>query len=421
MLCFAETLHLATATTANAQQYAAPAYTLPPALLLKAKALEHLHVALYFGGTAWELLLLFLLLHLRAGAALARWAERLAARRGGVFARRRWLEAFILAPVWLLILTVIALPGELIAQHAELRYGLSVERWGGWWADWAQGELISLLIGTLVLATVFALLRWSPRRWWFAFWLLVQPFVILGVFLAPVVIDPLFNHFTPLAQQEPSLVAKLQQVARMGGLAIPPERMFVEDASRRVTGLNAYVTGIGSSKRIVVWDTTLDKVPENEVLAIYAHEQGHYVLGHIPKGIAFSAVLTLLLFAVLARLYRLCLHRYGESLHIEDAADWSALPLLLLLASALNFLAAPAANAASRAEEHAADVYGQHLLMQLLPDAAAIEVQDFNRLGRAWLEDPTPNRFVVWWIYTHPSTEERAEEARRMGAGKSAL
>ncbi len=423
MLCFVQALHPAlAAVTAGVQQSPGPAYTLPPALLAKAKALEHLHTALYFGGTAWELLLLFLLLRFGAGAALAGWAARLTARPGGgAFARRRWLEALVLAPLWLLILALGALPGELIAQYAELRYGLSVERWPGWWADWAEGELLSLVIGTLVLATVFALLRWSPRRWWLALWFLVQPFVILGVFLAPIAIDPLFNHFTPLAARDPSLVAKLQQAARMGGLTVPPERMFVEDASRRVTGMNAYVTGIGSSKRIVVWDTTLNKVPANEILAIYAHEQGHYVLGHIPKGIAFSAVLTLLIFALLARLYRTCVDRYGDSLHIEDKADWAALPLLLLLASALNFFAAPAANAMSRSEEHAADVYGQRLLMRLLPNAAAIEVEDFNRLGRAWLEDPAPNRFVVWWTYTHPPTEDRAEEARSMGSGRSAL
>ena len=417
MFCFAQALPFVLAAV---QPGTGPAYTLPPALLAQARALEHLHVALYFGGTAWDLLLLFLLLRLGAGAALAGWAVRLTARRGGgAFARRRWLEALVLAPLWLLILAVGALPGELIAQHAELRYGLSVEPWSGWWVDWVEGELLSLLIGTLVLAAVFALLRWSPRRWWLALWFLIQPFVILGVFLAPIVIDPLFNHFTPLAARDPPLVVKLQQVARMGGLTIRPERMFVEDASRRVTGMNAYVTGIGSSKRIVVWDTTLDKVPENEILAIYAHEQGHYVLRHIPEGIAFSAVLTFLTFALLAWLYRRLLARYGDSLRIENEADWAALPLLLLLASALSFLTAPIANAASRFDEHAADVYGQRLLTRLLPNAAAVEVEDFNRLGRAWLEDPTPNRFVVWWTYTHPPTEDRAEEARSMGAATS--
>ena len=185
--------------------------------------------------------------------------------------------------------------------------------------------------------------------------------------------------------------------------------------------MNAYVTGIGASKRIVVWDTTVDKLPQNEILAIYAHEQGHYVLGHIPKGIAFAALLTLALLALLAAVYRWLLLRHGEAWHIAGEDDWAALPLLLLLASAFSFLSAPAANAADRAEEHAADVYGQHLLTRVLPNAAQVEVDDFNRLGRASLEEPAPNRFVVWWTYTHPPTADRAEEARRMGITKGVL
>ena len=400
----------------------APAYTLPPELLRKAHALEHLRTALYFGGTLWELLLLYVLLRCRLGAALASWAERLTQRPGGgAFAARSWLVGFLLAPAWLLILAAIALPGELVAHHVQRVYGLSVERWPAWCWDWAQNQLLTLVIGTLVLAAVFALLRRSPRRWWIYLWALLQPFVVLGVFLSPVIIDPLFNHFTPLAARDPALVVKLQQLARMGGLDIAPERMFVEDASRRETGINAYVTGIGASKRIVVWDTAVAKVPPNEILAIYAHEQGHYVLGHIPKGIAFAALLTLALLALLAGLYRRCLVRYGDALHIAGEEDWAALPLLLLLASACSFLSAPAANAVSRAEEHAADVYGQRLLMRALPGAAQVEIDDFNRLGRAWLDDPTPNRFVVWWTYSHPPLADRAEEARRMGAAKGAL
>ncbi len=395
---------------------AAPAYSLPPALLAKAQALEHLRTVLYFGGTAWELLCLGLLLRLRTGAAIAGWASRVTERQGGgAFSARPWLAGLLVAPVWLLLSSLISLPGALTAHSVYVRYGLSVARWRGWWADWALGELGTLAIGTLVLSILCALVRRSPRRWWLPFWMLVQPFVVLGVFLAPVAIDPLFNHFTPLAQRDPVLVARLQQVARLGGLEIPANRMFVEDASRRSTGMNAYVTGVGSSKRIVVWDTTLGKVPPDEILAIYAHEQGHYVLGHIWKGIAFAAAFTFVLFWLMARLLHWAVRAGGDRWHIADEGDWAALPLLLLLASALSFLSAPAANAVSRMEEHQADVYGQRLLMRLLPNTAQVEVDDFNRLGRAWLEDPVPNRFVVWWTYTHPPTGDRAEEAAHMG------
>ena len=395
-----------------------PAYTLPPALLAKARELSHLGALLYFGGTAWQLFVLFLLLRGRAGAGIAVWAGRLTGRAGGgPFAERPFLQGLLVAPIWLLITAVIALPLELIGHTAALRFGLSIEHWGAWWLDWIKGEALTLLVGTLVLSLLFVLLRRSPRRWWLWFWVIVQPFIILGVYLSPVVVDPIFNHFTPLTQKDPALVGRLEQVAALGGLHIPPQRMFVEDASRRSTGMNAYVTGIGDSKRIVVWDTTLAKLPTDEILAIYAHEQGHYVLHHIPKGIAFSAGLTFLLFALIGWLLPRLVRRYGDAWHIDDISDWAVLPLLLLLSLALNFLSAPAANAFSRGEEHAADVYGEHLLAKILPDAAHVEVEDFNRLGRAWLDDPTPDRFVVWWTYSHPPTADRAQEAAQMGQG----
>ncbi len=393
---------------------AVPAYTLPPELLAKAKVLSALETALYFGGTAWTLLVLGLLLRWRAGWVIARWA----ASRAG---KHPFVQGLLAAPAWLLILSTIGLPVELLGHWVSLRFGLSIERWGPWFGDWAVSEALTLSIGTLVLAGLFALLRRRPSTWWVWFWALAQPFVVLGVYLAPLVVDPLFNTFTPLARKDPALVARLQQVARLGGLSIPPERMFLEDASRRSTGLNAYVTGIGGSKRIVVWDTTVAKVPQNEILAIYAHEQGHYVLGHIWKGILFQAALSFALLALLAWVYGQAARRGEERWRIPDGGSWAALPLLLLLATSLEFFAAPAFNAFSRWEEHAADVYGQRTLHKLLPDAARVEVEDFNRLGRVWLEDPTPNRFVVWWTYTHPPTSDRAEEARAIGAGQGAL
>ncbi len=392
----------------------APAYTLPPELLAKAKAIAHLATALYFGGTAWILLVLGLLLRWRVGARVAGWAARCTDRKGGgAFAGRPVLAGLLVAPAWLLLLALLALPGGLLGHTVALRFGLSVEHWPAWWVDWCKSQAISLALGTLVVGGVFAALR-RGRLWWVWCWAVLQPFVVLGVFLAPVVVDPLFNHFTPLASQDPALAARLEQLAQMGGLHIPESRMFVSDASRRSTGVNAYVTGIGSSARVVVWDTTLQKLPPEEILAVYAHEQGHYVLHHIWKGIAFSAALTLVLFALVARVYEAAAWRGADRWRIASPGDWSALPLLLGLVTLTGFLAAPAANAFSRGEEHAADVYGEHLLARVLPNAAAVYVDNFNRMGRLSFVDPTPNRFVVWWTYTHPPIGDRAEEARRM-------
>jgi Zn-dependent protease with chaperone function len=223
-----------------------------------------------------------------------------------------------------------------------------------------------------------------------------------------VVVDPLFNHFTPMANTNPALVDQLERVAARGGLHIPPDRIFRMDASRKVTGANAYVTGLGASKRIVVWDTTLRIESPNEILFTYGHEQGHYVLHHIPMGIAFSAAVFLFFYWIAFHLMQWLVRTCGRSWGIEAAASWTSAGLLLLLATILSFFAEPIANAFSRSIEHQADVYGQEVIHGLVPGPQATTVSSFCSDAIVWLDDPSPNRFVEFWTYNHPSTEERA-------------
>jgi Zn-dependent protease with chaperone function len=136
------------------------------------------------------------------------------------------------------------------------------------------------------------------------------------------------------------------------------------------------------------------------------------VLGHIWKGMLYSALLLFVFYWLAFRLIHIVIRRRGEAWHIADnPADWSSMGLVLLVATILAFLADPLANAFSRMQEHQADVYGQEVIHGLVGDPQAVEVRDFNRLGRVWLEDPNPNRFVVWWSYTHPPTMDRADFA----------
>ena len=139
---------------------------------------------------------------------------------------------------------------------------------------------------------LFFLIRKFPRRWWFWLCFPAIGFGVLSIFLGPYVIDPLFNKFEPLSKSNSALAAGLEQVVVRGhGIQIPIERMFVMKASDKVTSLNAYVTGFGASKRIVVWDTTIAKATPDEILPLFGHEMGHYVLGHILRNIAFSCAL----------------------------------------------------------------------------------------------------------------------------------
>jgi Zn-dependent protease with chaperone function len=248
------------------------------------------------------------------------------------------------------------------------------------------------------------------------------PAIALMTFLAPLVIDPMFNHFTPLAQSDPALVDQLARVAARGGLTIPPDRIFLMDASTRTTGANAYVTGLGASKRIVVWDTTLRIESPNEILFTYGHEQGHYVLHHVAKGIAYSAVVIFVFYWFAVCLMRWAVRTRGMRWGIDGVARWSSLGLFLLVALVLNFVAQPIANGISRSIEHQADVYGQEVIHGLVPDAQATTVSSFCTDAVVWLDDPRPNGFVEWWTYSHPSTEERAEFAAQYdpwGPGKT--
>ncbi len=385
------------ADVGNAQ----PLCTLPPDKLAKAIALSHWSTGLYFGATAWLLLTLWFLI--RAGAPIARLAAR--------FSPRPWLQGLIAAPLWLVIFSLLDLPAALLGHHVGLAFGISVESWPAWLADWSKSTLIFILVGTLVFSVLYALLRHAPRRWWLWLWIVTIPVEVFAVFVAPLVIDPLFNHFQPLAQTDPALVDQLERVAARGGLHIQPSRIFLMDASRKVTGPNAYVTGLGASKRIVVWDTTLREETPDEILFTYGHEQGHYVLHHVAKGIAFSVPVILFFYWLASLLLQSLVRTRGPRWHIDSQSSWSSLGVLIFLYVLLSFFSGPIANAMSRHIEHQADVYGQEVIHGLVPNPQAAAVDSFCADAQLWLDNPHPNRFVEFWTYSHPSTEQRAEFA----------
>lgn len=376
---------------------------LPPQILAKTVSLSHWSTGLYFGGTAWLLLALWLLVKLRTGSAIARLGKRVS--------QRAWVQGLVVAPLWMLILALVGVPGSMVGHHVGLRFGLSVEGWAAWWMDWSKSLALNVVVGTVVLSVLYALMRRTPRRWWIWFWAFTIPVEVLGVFVTPLVVDPLFNHFTLLEKSDPALVHQLERVAAKGGLHIPHDRIFLMDASRKVTGPNAYVTGLGASKRIVVWDTTIREETPNEILFTYGHEQGHYVLHHIPKGIAFSIPVILFFYWLGARLLRWLVLRRGDAWGIESVGSWSSVGLALFLLVLLSFLADPVANAFSRHIEHQADVYGQEVIHGLVPSARQAAVQSFCSDQRLWLDNPHPNPFVKFWTYSHPVTEQRAEFA----------
>jgi len=161
----------------------------------------------------------------------------------------------------------------------------------------------------------------------------------------------------------------------------------------------------------VVWDTTLKIETPNEILFTYGHEQGHYVLHHVAWGVAFSAVGFLLAYGVGFWLLGWLVRKRGTGWGIDGMASWSSLGVVLLMMTAMEFVAAPVSNSISRQIEHNADVYGQEVIHGLVPDPQATVVHSFCSDAVVWLDDPSPNPFVEFWTYSHPSTEQRAEFA----------
>jgi Zn-dependent protease with chaperone function len=276
-----------------------------------------------------------------------------------------------------------------------------------WFGDLAKNFGLDWLTTGLGVMLLFWLIRRSPRRWWFWFWIPAMLSAVFGVFVSPILIDPLFNHFEPLAMHDPALVERLEQVVARGSLHIPPERMFLMDASAKYTGLNAYVTGIGPSKRVVVWDTSIAKGTPDEISFIFGHEMGHYVLNHIYKTLTFVGVLMLGAFWLGYHLVQFLLRRYGTRWRIHSQSDWAALAVYLMVLATLTFVTEPLVNGYSRAHEHDADVYGQEALHGIVADPQRTGVDAFQILGEDSLDDPRTHPFVEWWSYDHPSVRDR--------------
>jgi Zn-dependent protease with chaperone function len=308
----------------------------------------------------------------------------------------------------LLAIFVLNLPLGIYGHRTALGYGLSVQGWGSWLGDRTKMFALEWLIGGLLAMLVFWIIRRSPARWWFWFWIPAVMCVVAGVFVTPYVIDPLFNQFEPLAKSDPALVERLEQVVARSGIAIPPERMFLMKASAKSTQLNAYVTGFGASKRVVVWDTTVAKSSPDEIAFIFAHEMGHYALGHVILGVGLSCVALLPFFWLGHHGLRILLGRYGAAWRIPSQRDWGALVVLALVLLMISELSDPIQNSVSRWMEHNADVYGQEAVHGIVADPQAVGVRSFQVLGEDSLDDPTPHPVFEWWFDTHPTTRFRA-------------
>jgi len=374
-------------------------YTLTPGQEAQAVAYARAEHELYFLDFAYGLLVLILLLQLRVAPGFR---DRAAQTSGSNF-----VQTVIFVPLILLTIDILSLPPAIWGHRLALKYQQSIQGWGSWLVDWAKGEAVEVVIGVLLTWILYAAIRRRPRTWWLHFWLAAVPLIILGAVVEPLIVEPLFFKFTPLENSQPHLTERIEQVAGRAGLEIPRSRIFNMNASSKMKAVNAYVSGLGATRRVVVWDTSLQHMTEDEILFVFGHEMGHYVLGHVLDGILFSCAVLLIFLYIAYRLLNWMLTRWGETWAIRGPADLASLPVLILLLSVFSFLFTPISNAYTRHLEHQADQYGLEVIHGIVPDAPLVAAHAFQVLGEVDLEEPNPSTAVKFWFYNHPPLDER--------------
>lgn len=344
---------------------------------------------LYFAGFAYTAAVLVLLLRSGASARLRDMARR---------------RTFLYAAMLIVAIAVLEFPLSLYSGFLlPHRFRLTQQTFAAWLADFGKGLAVEVVVGAIVATLAIAGIR-RFRRWWIALWIGSIPLIVFTVLVAPLVIDPLFNEFVPL--RDPVLrEALLDQAARAG---IEGGRVYEVDKSKQTTTMNAYVAGIGPTKRIVMWDTLLAKLDREEVLAVMGHEMGHYVLHHIWLGLAFALALSLVAAYFAQKMYERSLAKWGGRWRVEGPADPAALPAMLLLMTLMAFVASPLVAGFSRHIEREADRFAIELTG--LNEALASTFVKFAEDSKV---DPDPPRFIEWWRYSHPAPQRRIDAALR--------
>ncbi|MEI4768639.1 M48 family metallopeptidase [Psychrobacillus sp. FJAT-51614] len=297
-----------------------------------------------------------------------------------------------------LFIFIVLFPLDYYSYFLSKSYGISTQIFTSWMRDNVIGFWISFGTTLVIVTVLYWLINKNPKKWWINAGLLMIPFSIFLMFIQPVVIDPLYNDFYPLTNKE--LETKILTLAEQAN--IPANHVYEVIMTEKTNALNAYVTGIGSNSRIVLWDTTLNRLSESEILFIMAHEMGHYVEKHIYFGIAGYILTTILGLWLTAKLMPWIIARFGRGLKIKRINAIHSLPLFFLITSFLLFASSPLSNYISRYQETRADEYA----LQLVADPSAA-VSTFQELTKAGLNEVNPPLLVKWFRYSHPTMLER--------------
>ena len=327
---------------------------------------------------------------------LGPWGRRLVDRLPGWW----WVRVVLAVAALALAGRVLTLPFAVLLRRHALDYGLTHQAWSGFAADLATSEGVTIVVTSLGAVLLVGCARWLPRAWPAVAGAALGVLVLAGSFVYPVVVEPLFNSFTPL----PDGHLRTQVFALADREGVPIDDVLVADASRRTTTLNAYVSGFGSTRRVVLYDNLVEDVPEDQVLSVVAHELGHARHDDVLTGSVLGAAGAVLGVGLLALLVDGLGRRRGLT-----AGDPAVVPLALALVAIGTLLALPAQNLVSRRIETRADV---DALVATRDPGAFVAVQ--RELALHSLADPTPPALSQLWFGSHPLGLTRIAIARQM-------
>lgn len=283
----------------------------------------------------------------------------------------------------------------------EERFGFNTLTWRLWLADLLKGTLISLILSGLLLSGALWLVQADPQHWWLWVWAFLALFSLFLMYLSPYVIEPLFFKFAPIRVE--GLEERIRALMEKAGLRV--SRVFQVDASRRSRHSNAYFTGIGRVKRIVLFDTLLAQMDQDEILAVLAHEVGHWKKRHVLKRLLWAQVLILGGLFLAHRL--MAAEVLPGLLGLEQASFFAQLMILSLLASLTGFVLTPLASWVSRRDEYQADRFA----CELGGDPRAL-ASALVKLSRENLANLHPHPWYAAFHYSHPPVVERIRKLR---------
>ena len=347
---------------------------------------------LYGLGVAW------ILLGTRLSARMRDLAERLT--------RFRPLQTFLYALQYILATALLSLPlGIYTGFFREHQYGMSNQTFAAWSGEWLKGLGLGLVLGGLALTALYGVLRKAPRTWWLWGALVSILFLVVGIALGPVYIEPIFNKYTEL--RDPALRDPILSLARANG--IPAEHVYVVDASKQTKRVSANVAGLFGTTRIALNDNLLNRTSPAGVKAVMGHEMGHYVLNHVSKSLLFFGVVLVAGFAFMRWGFDRAAACWGETWGLRGVSDPAGLPLLAALFSLYGFVLTPVINTHIRTGEVEADIFGLNAARE--PDGfaeVALQLSEYRKL------DPGP--VEEWMFFDHPSGRNRISMAMRWKA-----